>query len=265
MVRLTIIFFLLAGIADGGGSTRRPRHINPRFAGATLVLDARRIAATDGASVTTWSDASGAANNATQATAGKKPTYKAAIQGGQPVVRFDGADDSLAYTTALWTYTGASTVVALLKASGGASNFGSVIAEYGGVTASIGCQMTVFPNAGPELCTDVYAPGGMRYNSTQSGSLFHVTAWRWTNWSTHKTNGATSLGVNGVHVAGTAYGSNPASLTSTTKRVGSFGESANSFFIGDIGSLAVIPVALEPPLRRRLEHALALSWKVACQ
>jgi len=45
----------------------------------------------DGDAVAAWVDmASG--NNATQATAGERPTYKTAIQNGLPVVRFDGGD-----------------------------------------------------------------------------------------------------------------------------------------------------------------------------
>lgn len=42
----------------------------------------------DGDAIATWSDSSGNGNNATQATAGNKPTYKTNIVNGFPVVRF---------------------------------------------------------------------------------------------------------------------------------------------------------------------------------
>lgn len=59
----------------------------------------------DGDAVTTWSDASGNARDATQATAAKKPIYKTAIVNGEPIVRFDGSDDVLALPNFLTGFT----------------------------------------------------------------------------------------------------------------------------------------------------------------
>ncbi len=42
-----------------------------------------------------WADASGQGNDATQATAALRPTYRTNMLNGKPVVRFDGADDYL--------------------------------------------------------------------------------------------------------------------------------------------------------------------------
>lgn len=49
----------------------------------------------DGDPVATWPDSSGLGRDATQATAAKKPTYRASRStfSGQPVVEFDSADD----------------------------------------------------------------------------------------------------------------------------------------------------------------------------
>lgn len=67
-----------------------------QLSGLRLWLKADAITGlNDGDPVTTWSDSSGQANNATQATAAKKPTYKTGILSGKPVVRFDGVDDEL--------------------------------------------------------------------------------------------------------------------------------------------------------------------------
>lgn len=49
----------------------------------------------DGDAVGTWTDQSGTSHSFTQATGGKKPTYKVNIRNGLPVVRFDGTDDQL--------------------------------------------------------------------------------------------------------------------------------------------------------------------------
>lgn len=62
--------------------------------GNTLWLDAANVDdPVDGQPVATWTDSSGSGNHATQADAGKKPTYKTGIVNGLPVVRFDGSAD----------------------------------------------------------------------------------------------------------------------------------------------------------------------------
>jgi hypothetical protein len=69
------------------------------IAGLKLWLAADRISGlNDGDPVGTWADLSGNANDATQATAAKKPVFKVSILNGKPVVRFDGVDDVLANT-----------------------------------------------------------------------------------------------------------------------------------------------------------------------
>ena len=68
----------------------RHRHFNPRAAGAATALDARFLTFANDAAVDTWTSRTGS-NNVTQATAARQPTFKANIQGGQPVVRFSGS------------------------------------------------------------------------------------------------------------------------------------------------------------------------------
>ena len=67
-----------------------------RIAGLKLWLDASAITGlNDGDAVGTWTDLSGNGNNATQATASKKPLYKTNIQNGKPAVQFDSVDDGM--------------------------------------------------------------------------------------------------------------------------------------------------------------------------
>jgi hypothetical protein len=54
--------------------------------------DATAISASDGDSISTWSDETG---NGFDLTAGTAPTFKTSIINGNPVVRFDGTDDFL--------------------------------------------------------------------------------------------------------------------------------------------------------------------------
>lgn len=69
--------------------------------GLQLWLEADKITGlNDGDPVTTWEDSSVNNNDATQATAAKKPLYKVNIVNGKPAVRFDATDDILVSTFA---------------------------------------------------------------------------------------------------------------------------------------------------------------------
>lgn len=75
-------------------------NFNPRdLAGCQTWLDAKTIGLANATSLTTWSDLSGKANDYTQATSTKRPTFYTGS--GTPYVRFDGIDDALQNTTNL--------------------------------------------------------------------------------------------------------------------------------------------------------------------
>lgn len=57
----------------------------------------------DGDKVSQWNDSSGNNNHAVQSAEANKPIYKTNILNGFPVVRFDGNDDYMKFTTALST------------------------------------------------------------------------------------------------------------------------------------------------------------------
>ncbi len=78
-------------IKPGGGGGFQPSDI----AGLKLWLKADSLALADGNPVSTWTDSSGNGNDATGSSTAR-PTYKTAIVGGKPVVRFDGSNDVLA-------------------------------------------------------------------------------------------------------------------------------------------------------------------------
>lgn len=68
------------------------------FPGLKIWLDAKTIAQADGSSVTTWKDQSGFNAHFNQSTTASKPIYKTNIINGNPVVRFDGVDDTMTIT-----------------------------------------------------------------------------------------------------------------------------------------------------------------------
>ena len=245
----------------------RHRHFNPSHAGATIALDSRYgFSQADGSAVSTWEDRSSTNNDATQATAANQPTYETGEVGGQPAVRFDGINDFLSYGTSVFGYTSGATVIAVVKATSGANEYGSVIGEHSSNRTSIGCQMTVFPNNAIEPATDIFQPGGVRYNSTLTNTTWQIVGWSWSDWSTHKTNGNTRIAAGGTETSGAAYGSDPLGFTSTRRAIGRYPESSVSngnSLQADIALVAKLPEC-GAALRKRLYHHAAYSFKLSC-
>jgi len=100
---------------------RLPGGFDPRqIAGLKLWLDASKITGlNDGDSVGTWNDLSGNANDATQATSNKKPTFQTNEINGLPAVQFDGVDDTMAIPSI--TITGYTAFVVGIKDSSSTS------------------------------------------------------------------------------------------------------------------------------------------------
>jgi hypothetical protein len=81
----------------GSGSSFTPSSI----AGLELWLAADAIVGkVDADPIATWTDASGAGHDATQATGANQPLYKTGIVNGKPVLRFDAVNDSMGLTLA---------------------------------------------------------------------------------------------------------------------------------------------------------------------
>ena len=228
----------------------RQRHLNPRAAGATLVLDARLITGlSDGTGVQTWSDVSGGGNDATQATSGLRPLYKTAVQGGQPGLLFDGTNDSM--SSAYAPTSGDVTVFALFKPDSPPAFSRIVDKDYGngfwfGKDGSAsdpkyggGCRQTSSP-FGVFLTMDATA------SHVMSGSRSSTT---WTITDETKATGSAT-------VISTAF--------STEKiwiGINSFG---NAWWKGHIFAVSYFHnLALSSPLLRRMFHAYGFSYKIA--
>jgi probable HAF family extracellular repeat protein len=92
-------YALTAIATDNDGLTATSSVVNitvtlPQTASIKVWLKADAISGlTNGAAVATWGDSSGANNNAYQATAANRPLYWTNSINGNPVVRYDGAND----------------------------------------------------------------------------------------------------------------------------------------------------------------------------
>ncbi len=144
-----------APISVRGGAAFNPTDI----AGLQLWLDAAQIAGlNDGDAVATWTDRSGNANNAVQATASRRPTYQTAEINSLPAVQLDGVDDFLDLTSSI-NATNFTVFIVGRKSTGAALHFVGVCAK------AVGAAMSPL----------YYGGDGNFYTQTQTGA-YRVTA-----------------------------------------------------------------------------------------
>lgn len=193
--------------------------------------------------VTTWYDQSGNGRNATQATAVNQPQI---VSGGsvltinsKPCTVFSNSRFNI--SSNFWTYTGDGTV--FHTSLNTHISYQSVVAYFEGVNTSLGIQYTKFPATPTNVSTDVYAPGGMATDTTQSSNTQYLVTVQWQNWSTHKTNGNTIIAINGANQAISPYGANPSAWANTgSTRIGTFDNVAS--WDGKLQELVIYTTAL---------------------
>jgi len=231
--------------------SRRQRFLNPAHAGAVIALDSRFITGlSDGDPVSTWTDRSPNANNATQSGVAR-PIYKTGIRAGQPVVRFNGTTSTM--SSALnpsVTMNGAFTLSATFIRRGN-STFPIVIGSGG---TGAGTTRDIFLDSTSSYVIS-YGQFGSNVNGTNQATIDEPRIVVITRTSAAfvdiLVNGTTSG-------SGTPSASNP--VTSTQLRIS--GNALSNFLNGDILSAFVVSANISNPLRRRLEQATACSFKI---
>jgi hypothetical protein len=240
----------------------RHRHFNPRDAEALVALDSRYgFTLSDGDPVSTWEDRTNNNNDATQ-TSTARPTYETRELGGQPVITFDGSNDQMSVATLSTAIT--SNALTLLTVSNkfaagtSANEFSRVISLSNGAaqdfnnTNSLLIDQTqgntgdlqvfrnsasVTINAGDYAATYIYS------------TVLDGTAVTSRSNSTGTQTGATSatpLNANRLTIGGVPFASNDSRMN------------------GNIPMVTIIRAVVTNALRKRLEHAAAFSFKIAC-
>ena len=177
---------------------------------AMYTADAGTSTVVDGVGVSQWDDQSGNGRHMIQGTGANQPLFKAAIQNGKPIVRFDGSNDSMAATIA--SLSQPFTIFYVAKGSGG-----RVMGSAGGA-----CRAGV-STSGP----DGFA-GSSLQGFTDMSLAFNVVTTLFNGASSvHRKNGA-------ANVSG-AIGAN---ATGTTLNLGTDGGGAQ-FFNGDLGAFLI--------------------------
>jgi len=225
---------------------RRNRHLNPKDAGAIIALDARFLNLSDGASVSTWTNRTGT-NNLTQATSTNQPTFKTAIKGGCPVVRFDASNDFLSV--------------------GGSINFTNQFTFIVALKNNSITNITIIAKESDDI--DFVLWGGLGLGISKSGVAWIVNQGSSsdTSWKIVSGNlSGTSSGTASIYRDGTRLNTNTTVTISLTNRptfyVGRQGGGA--YFDGDMGIIIAIQSYISDSLRKRLERSLALIYKIAC-
>ncbi len=243
---------------------RRARHLNQRDAGAVLVLDSRRIyGLSDGNAVAQWDDASRSAANATQSTSSLRPIYKVAIQGGQPVVRFNVANNFLSATVTsgfgfifcvaniasnLQDYAGLITArTSPNSALVPASSNNVVLTTMNGSATNQSTKLTGATNATPPSISTVFDKGvsGSAANFEDFNTGLTIT----NPFVLSVTSAAGLTGTNNFTVGRDTYQgfTPPRALAS-----------------GDILVIALLPQNIGSSLRKRIEHSSSFAFKIAC-
>lgn len=243
----------------------RHRHLNPRFAGASFVLDARRIDAANNAQISQWDDISGNANNVTQATTSKQPTFKTGQQGGQPIVAFAGAGGMVA-SSGLGGSTSAISIVVTLKSfqHNGTAGGGATLSQ-GGASAFTNDMLLARTSSKHFSQFNNGTDGSCEVNDPGSGA--QIQAHLFDGSQTGNANRSKYF-FNGVEQTLTYTATVPASINpSGAYHVGQYSTVPNDnswYLLGDMCSLSLIKAAISGGLRKKLQHASAYSFKIAC-
>lgn len=231
----------------------RHRHFNPRDAGATAAFDARYgIAVANDAGVDTWSNRTGS-NNATQSNETKRPAFKST--GGNnstPALLFDGIADALTHSIA--ALGAPSLFVALAQRTGGAA-FAPVASFMPPNTSNYSTMYSTGYGTGSVNW------GHVPVNSGQS----ILNTWRILSAkpaSTATSNSSTTVwtdGANETTTTGSRYGGDAENRRALGSSTGN-----TDFFAGSMSVVIAIPADVGNPLRKRIEHATAYSFKISC-
>lgn len=221
---------------------RRARHLTGRAAGASYHYDARWLSLTDGTGVGTWTDLAGS-NNATQATSANQPTFKTNILNGNPILRFDGTNDQFSLTSTV-PIAGEYSAITLFKTSG-------VFLTASKLDADV-------------PYTNLYSAG---YLYTCAVNRFWDAPLTASSFSilTSYTNGSDAASpVYIIFQNSSALTGNNAyyAISGSMNGIGSRSDGLRAN--GDLAAMMHIPGTLASSLRRRFEHAMGFSFKIAC-
>jgi hypothetical protein len=235
--------------------------------GATLVLDARRLTGlSDGQKLAVWTDLSGNGYDASQGAAENQPSYRVNIQGGQPAVSFDG-NDSLRRIQNLSAVNAISLLVACSFANTTARLVVCDVRNMTPGSQSFAIEQNSYLTAGSRY--GMYAAGSSNDSGVATSPGFKIISVAANTTSGNSITASTTYRVQGItSVLTNLSGSNSFSdMTAVSGFViGSFNDNGANYhwMNGEIGQVIVLPGLITGAAIKRLEHASAYSYKIAC-
>lgn len=210
----------------------------------------------NGTAVSTWLDASGNANNATQAASGEQPSYVQGAINGLPVVRFSAAGSN--YLAFNRTVQDDFTVLVVFQS--GQNNQGAGTAFYNGAGLVNGDQPGTQNDFGMALNASgqVLVGTGNPDTSVNSGNGFNNGQPCLVTFKRTESTGAIVLYTNGIQAA-MGIGSTTPLAAPTTLDLGAV-PSGGGFFSGDIAEVKIFNSALSDGDRIAEENALKCKY-----
>ena len=231
----------------------RHRHFTHKAAGAVVAYDARYLTESDGTALQTWTDRAGG-YNATEATSTKRPLVKTGANGinGQTALQFDGTNDDLqAASVPLNTFI---TLVVCGRFTTAKPPFFEHSAD---TTPSNGFYFYGTNGNSWEFCR-----GGSAHEGTGTSGWFGaanaIGSLRYDGSGRYRKDGGTNIG-NGINIGTSRTNSSATDALNICSR-----NRASGFGDGLLGTLAIYDGAASDAMLKRLEHAAAFSFKIAC-
>ena len=246
----------------------RHRHITKSLIEAACCFDSRFLTFSNNDAVDTWADLSSNGRDATQAVSANRPIFKTNVQGGNPVVRFDGSGDRL-YTTT-FSSPSAATAVMLAQANswtlpGAYMSLAGHGYENGSDNTTVGISFVYLtPGNSEDWVGGDYLSFGSGFASSSvpraigpasSGSDFRVLSVALgPNKSTFNANGVRAS--TRVETTG--------SIAAFTRSAYIGGAAGDPSWLGDVALVIYFGYELSNAMITRLEHAAAHSFKIPC-
>jgi hypothetical protein len=217
------------------------------------VLDARFLTANNNDAIGTWTSRTGI-NNATQATVASKPTYKVNMSGGQPALYFDGAD-KMAFSSSIISGTPDGFAAFIFKVDidppTDAFKTGPVMGNFGSASLA---------NHWPFVDGIIYDDFGTANRKTAGNPTPSLTSFRII--SQHSAASDFVINIDGSQFYSTS--TNTVGWSGSQQIGVTFDTGTEYFLLGHVGLAVFAPLKPASSLRKRMEHAAAFSFKIAC-
>lgn len=242
----------------------RHRHFNYGSADGALALDSRFINASNGSSVSSWTDRSAGGRTATTPSGRGDPTLSTRQIGGSDTVQFASASNQALSTNNknLFKNVAGATVIVVYKATTNSSQ----TSMFADLTSSKGfsrvamfltpAQLAVARNNTSGSATSV--SGGSPATDAHIATLV-------ANFSANPLENfldGASLGTANFSPTGNTPNNDSADNTTIGAFINDVGFTQH--YNGHLGVIAAYQRAVSSSLRKRLEHAAAYSFKISC-